>query len=60
MKPEEINLVLAWMQSNYAGENDPPRIDLDRMSADKVKLAEYCAKNPDDSIMEAGDELFDK
>jgi hypothetical protein len=59
MKPEQISLVLAWMQANYAGENDPPRIDLDRMSADKAKLAEYCAKNPSESVIEAGNELFD-
>jgi acid stress chaperone HdeB len=59
MKPEQISLVLAWMQANYAGENDPPRIDLDRMSADKAKLAEYCAKNPSESVIEAGNKLFD-
>jgi acid stress chaperone HdeB len=59
MKPEQISLVLAWMQANYAGENDPPRMDLDRMSADKAKLAEYCAKNPSESVIEAGNELFD-
>ena len=58
MKPEQISLVLAWMQANYAGENDPPRIELDKMSADKAKLADYCAKQPNDSLIDAGDELF--
>ena len=60
MKPEQINLVLAWMQSNYAGESDLPRIDLDKMSADKAMLADYCAKKPNDSLIDAGDELFDQ
>ena len=60
MNREQLNLVLAWMQSNYAGADDPPRIDFDKLQADGRKLAEHCAGKPAEMIIHAADELFDK
>ena len=60
MRRDQINMVLAWMQSNYQGEDDAPRLDLDKLNADGQKLQEYCAKNPNTNVIDAADELFEK
>jgi acid stress chaperone HdeB len=54
-----VSYVLAWMNAYYRDDDSPAVIDFDKMKADAVKLAEYCAKNPTVGLITAGDALFD-
>ena len=60
MKREQINIVLAWLQAYYLQEDAPPVVDLDRLSADALRLSGYCAANPQEDISSAADVLFGK
>jgi acid stress chaperone HdeB len=54
-----VSYVLAWMDAYYRDEDSPAVIDFDKMKANAVKLAEYCAKNPTVGLITAGDALFE-
>ena len=53
---ENIAFVMMWLQGYYSAEDSSPVIDFDKMKRDGIKIAEYCAKNPDDSLITAADE----
>jgi acid stress chaperone HdeB len=55
-----VGYVLTWLDAYYRDEDAPPVVDFDKMKADSVKLAEYCAKNPTIGLITAADALFDK
>ncbi|MCA3556563.1 HdeA/HdeB family chaperone [Aestuariivirga sp.] len=46
MKPEEVALVLAWIDGYLGGQADDTRLDLDRFNANADAAAEACAAEP--------------
>jgi acid stress chaperone HdeB len=56
---ENIGLMLMWLQGYYSDEDASPIVDFDKMMKDAQKLGEYCAKNPDHSVITAADEALD-
>ena len=54
---ENIGLILMWLAGYYSDEDAPPIVDFDKMKTDGQKLGEYCAKNPDDSVITAAEEV---
>jgi len=60
MKREQIKIVLAWLQAYYLDEDAPPVINLDKLSADELKLSGYCVANPQEDVISAAEALFGK
>jgi acid stress chaperone HdeB len=60
MKREQINIVLGWLQGYYLEEDGPPVVDLDKLSADAIRLSGYCAANPQEDVISAAEALFGK
>src|SRR6516162_8848987 len=60
MKPEEHRVIVAWLQGYYFPENDPPVIDVDKLSLDSAKLREHCLNSPEDDLMTAAEAVFGK
>jgi acid stress chaperone HdeB len=60
MKREQINIVLGWLQGYYLEENGPPVVDLDKLSADALRLSGYCRANPQEDVISAAEALFGK
>ena len=56
---ENIALMLMWLQGYYSEEDASPIVDFDKMMKDAKKLGEYCAKNPDHSVITAAEESLD-
>ncbi len=56
---ENIALMLMWLQGYYSDEDASPIVDFDKMGKDAQKLGEYCAKNPDHSVITAAEESLD-
>jgi len=56
---ENIAFIMMWLQGYYSAEDASPVIDFDKMKKDGIKIAEYCAKHPDDSLITAADESLD-
>jgi hypothetical protein len=54
----QIDVVVLWLQGYYTLENAPRIVDYDKMQADSVKLVAYCRKNPNDSVVDAADEVM--
>lgn len=55
---DNVAFVLMWMHGYFADQEAPPIVDFDRMKEDAGKLGEYCAKNPDNSIITAAEEVM--
>jgi acid stress chaperone HdeB len=51
--------MLMWLQGYYSDEDASPIVDFDKMMKDAQKLGEYCAKNPDHSVITAAEEALD-
>ena len=56
---ENIALMLMWLQGYYSDQDASPIIDFDQMQKDAAKLGDYCAKNPDHSVITAAEEALD-
>ena len=56
---DNIALMLMWLQGYYSDEDASPIVDFDKMMKDAQKLGEYCAKNPDHSVITAAEEALD-
>jgi hypothetical protein len=41
-------------------EDAPPVVNLDKLSADELKLSGYCVANPQEDIISAAEALFGK
>jgi hypothetical protein len=59
MKREERSIIVAWLQGYYP-ENDPPVIDVDKLTSDSAKLTERCVNNPEDDLITAAEAVFEK
>jgi acid stress chaperone HdeB len=57
---DTINMVLAWLDAYYKGDDDPPVIDTDKYLANAKKLGDYCRANPSLGLITAADKLFSK
>lgn len=57
---DTTNILLAWLDAYYKGEDDPPIIDTDKYLANAKKLGEYCRANASTGLITATDELFGK
>jgi acid stress chaperone HdeB len=55
---DTVGIVLAWLDCYYQDAGAPPIIDKERFVGNAKKIGEYCAKNPDVSLITATDELF--
>jgi acid stress chaperone HdeB len=53
---ENIAFIMMWLQGYYSAEDASPIIDFDKMKKYGIKIAEHCAKNPEDSLITAADE----
>jgi acid stress chaperone HdeB len=56
--PDEIKIILAWLDGYYKDEKDPPVIDTDKFVSNAKKLGEYCSANPTIGLITATDKLF--
>jgi acid stress chaperone HdeB len=57
---DTVNILLAWLDAYYKGDNDPAVIDTEKYLANAKKLGEYCRANPSMGLITATDELFGK
>jgi acid stress chaperone HdeB len=58
--PDEIKMVLTWMDSWYKGDEDEAIIDTDVFVENAKKFGTYCAANPTISIVNAAEKILDK
>ncbi len=56
--PDEIKIILAWLDAYYKDEDDPPVIDTDKLIANAKKLGEYCSANPTIGLITAADNFL--
>ena len=57
---DTVNILLAWIDAYYRGDDDPPVIDLQKYLANAKELGDYCRAHPDISLITATDKLFEK
>ena len=57
---ENLSVMLMWLDAYYLEDDAQPVIDFDRMAENGKKLGEYCGKHPDDSVIDAADEVMHK
>ena len=55
---ENITLVMMWLTGYYADQDASPLVDFTKMKSDATKIGEYCATNPDNSIITAAEEVM--
>ena len=60
MKPNQIFIVMGWLQGYYLDDHAPPLVDFDKASSDSRKLMERCKARPDEDLMTAAQTLFAK
>ena len=58
--PDEIAMVLTWLDGWYKGDSDEAIIDTDVFVANAKKFGEYCGKNPTISIVNAAEAILGK
>ena len=58
--PDEIKMVLTWMDGWYKGDSDEAIIDTDVFVENAKKFGAYCGKNPTISIVNAAEAILGK
>src|SRR6195952_3876596 len=58
--PDEIKMVLTWMDGWYKGDFDEAIIDTDVFVANAKKFGAYCAEHPAISIVNAAEKILRK
>src|SRR3954467_9479347 len=56
--PDEIKMVLTWMDGWYKGDSDEAIIDTDVFVENAKKFGTYCAANPTISIVNAAEKIL--
>jgi acid stress chaperone HdeB len=56
--PDEIKMVLTWMDGWYKGDSDEAIIDTDVFVANAKKFGTFCAANPSISIVNAAEKIL--
>jgi len=57
---EDVGVILAWLDGYYKEQDEPPVIDTAQLVVKAKRLGEYCAANPDSSLIDVTDKLFQK
>jgi acid stress chaperone HdeB len=57
-KPDEIQMVLTWIDGWYKGDSDEALIDTEVFVANAKKFGAYCATNPNVSIVTAAEKIL--
>ena len=58
--PDEIKMVLTWMDGWYKGDSDEAIIDTDVFIENAKKFGSFCGKNPTISIVNAAEKVLGK
>jgi acid stress chaperone HdeB len=58
--PDNIRLILMWLEGYYSEENASPIVDLEKLKAQVAKFNGHCGKNPNQPLIEAADVLLGK
>jgi len=58
--PDEIKMVLTWMDGWYKGDSDEAIIDTEVFVANAKKFGTFCAANPAISIVNAAEKILGK
>jgi acid stress chaperone HdeB len=58
--PDEIKMVLTWMDGWYKGDSDEAIIDTDVFVENAKKFGAYCGANPTVSIVNAAEKILGK
>jgi acid stress chaperone HdeB len=58
--PDEIKMVLTWMDGWYKGDSDEAIIDTDVFVENAKKFGAFCAANPTISIVNAAEKILGK
>ena len=56
--PDEIKMVLTWMDGWYKGDSDEAIIDTDVFVANARKFGAFCAASPSISIVNAAEKIL--
>jgi len=56
--PDEIKMVLTWMDGWYKGDEDEAIIDTEVFVENAKKFGTFCAKNPTISIVNAAEKIL--
>ena len=56
--PDEIKMVLTWMDAWYKGDSDEAIIDTDVFVESAKKFGTFCAKNPTISVVNAAEQIL--
>ncbi|OYU88502.1 MAG: hypothetical protein CFE29_19605 [Bradyrhizobiaceae bacterium PARB1] len=59
-KPDDIQMVLTWIDGWYKGDSDDALIDTDVFVENAKKFGAYCATNPGVSIVTAAEKILGK
>ncbi len=57
-KPDDIQMVLTWIDGWYKGDSDEALIDTEVFVANAKKFGAYCATNPNVSIVTAAEKIL--
>ena len=55
---DNLAIMLMWLDGYYSEDDAPPIVDFDKMTENSRKLGQYCARNPDKSVITAADEVI--
>ena len=58
--PDEITMVLTWLDGWYKGDSDEAIIDTEVFVANAKKFGTFCAANPAISIVNAAEKILGK
>ncbi|WP_322518042.1 HdeA/HdeB family chaperone [Rhodopseudomonas palustris] len=58
--PDEIKMVLTWLDGWYKGDSDDAIIDTEVFVANAKKFGAYCGANPSVSIVTAAEKILGK
>ncbi|WP_398471236.1 HdeA/HdeB family chaperone [Tardiphaga sp.] len=59
-KPDDIAMVLTWIDGWYKGDSDEALIDTEVFTENAKKFGAYCATNPGVSIVTAAERILGK
>jgi len=52
--------LLMWIEGYYSEENASPILDFDKIKLDGDKIADFCSKNPNDSLINTAEKILVK
>ena len=52
--------LLMWLEGYYSEENASPVLDFDKIKLDGEKIADFCTKNPNESLINSAEKILVK